>query len=94
MRFRTRPVEFQAFRWQGQSEESFPQWFRREYRPKDLTISRDRALLGFQAGELLMVVEHGSWICLSEDGQFYHVTDEFMRRVADPIEAPHDKKID
>lgn len=87
MRFRTRPVEFEAFRWVGQSSDTWPPWFRERFSPSDLTISRDKALMGIQVGREFIVVERGGWICISQDGHIYPVTEQFLNSVADPVDG-------
>lgn len=86
MRYRTRPIEFRAFRWTGQPLETFPDWFKTRSRLRDLMLSAHETFLGFQHGAKRIVVEKGSWICLSEDQQFYQLTDDFMQRIATPID--------
>jgi hypothetical protein len=82
-RFLTRPVEFEAFRWEGQTFDALPDWFKRSVPPDNLNLSH--GFLGFIVTDEIAVVEPGGWVCRSADGHIYAVTDEFLRRVADPI---------
>lgn len=89
MLFRTRPVDFRAFRWEGQPLDELPSWLLERnvaLKPKGPTL----LVIPWDAPGFL--VEPNQWICLSADGSLFPTTEDALRRAADPVEGGDGRK--